>query len=114
MTRAAVSTIDEYIKTFSSEIQIILQKLRKLVKEVEPSAKELISYKMPTFEIANGNRVYFAANKKHVGFYAIYEPTDMEDELKPYRSTKDTLRFLFDEPMPYDLIKKVIKYKFKH
>ena len=61
-------TIDEYIKTFPVDIQGILEKMKQTIREAAPEAIETISYQMPTFKL-NGNLVYFAAFKNHIGFY---------------------------------------------
>jgi uncharacterized protein YdhG (YjbR/CyaY superfamily) len=102
--------IDEYIASFPTEVQIIIKNIRELVKEVAPEAEEMISYNMPTF-VLNKKRFYFAANKKHIGVYAIYQPTSFEDELTDLRSSKDTVQFPLDEPINYELIKKLVKLK---
>jgi uncharacterized protein YdhG (YjbR/CyaY superfamily) len=105
-----VETFAEYLELFPPEVQEILNNIKNLVLEVAPEATEMITYKMPTFEL-NKNRVYFAAFKNHIGFYAIYDNSDMESEFSKYRTTKDTLQFKLNEEIPYDVIKKVIKHK---
>lgn len=107
---ATPKSVEEYVNSFPAETQTVLHEIIKLIREVAPEAQEMISYQMPTFEL-NGNRIYFAANKQHIGFYAIYQPTDFEEELVEYRSTKDTIRIPLDEPLPQDLIRKLIRYK---
>ena len=68
-------TIDEYIAQFSPEVQEKLKEIRKIVKEIAPDAQEKISYQMPAFTL-NGNLVYFAAFKNHIGFYPTPSGTD--------------------------------------
>ncbi len=63
-------TIDEYIKSFPEDIQIILEKVRETIRKAAPDAREAISYQMPAFKL-NGNLVWFAAFKNHIGFYPI-------------------------------------------
>ena len=109
--RKQASTIDEYIATFPKEIQNILQKLRQVIREAAPQAREAISYQIPTFKL-NGNLVHFAAFKDHIGFF----PTSsgvaaFEKELSRYKTSKGTIRFPLDEPIPFDLIRKIVKYR---
>jgi uncharacterized protein YdhG (YjbR/CyaY superfamily) len=85
--------------------------LRDFVKAEVPEATEKISYGMPTFYL-KGNLVHFATFKDHYGFF----PTpsginEFEDELAPYRTGKGTLCFPFNEPIPWDTLKKVIRYR---
>ena len=102
------STIDEYITSFPKEIQEILEKIRKTISEAAPSAKETISYQMPTFKLKK-NLVHFAAFKNHIGFYPT--PTGNEsfkEELSPYVFGKGSIKFPLNKPIPYDLIKKIV------
>lgn len=104
-------TIDEYISTFPKEKQLILEKIRKTIKEEAPNASEKISYGMPTFYL-NGNLVHFAAFKNHIGFFPAPSGINaFEKELKKFRTGKGTLQFKNDEEIPYDLIKKVVKFR---
>lgn len=110
-TKITYGSIDEYISTFTPEIQAILQTLRQVIKESAPDAKEKISYQMPTFEL-HGNLVHFAAFKNHIGFYPTPSGIEMfKEEVKPYHKSKGTLQFPIDQPLPYDLIRKIVKYR---
>jgi len=103
--------IDEYIHGFPPEIQEILQKIRQIVREVAPEAKEVISYQMPTFTLY-GNLVHFAAFSKHIGFYPI--PSGIEafkEELAGYVSGKGSVQFPLDRPIPYDLIRRIVEFR---
>lgn len=104
-------SIDEYISEFSPEVQEILSTLRKVIKESAPDAREKISYQMPAFEL-HGNLVYFAAYKKHIGFY----PTPsgihaFKDELSEYKWAKGSVQFPIEKPLPYELISKIVKFR---
>ena len=108
---AEFTTIDEYIATFPQEIQIILNNIRTIVKELAPEATEKISYQMPTFYL-NGNLVHFAAFKKHIGFYPT--PSGIEafqEELSKYKGAKGSVQFPLDQPIPYELIRKIVLYR---
>jgi len=106
-----IKTIDRYIIQFPNEIQVILQELRAVIKEVAPEAKEKISYKIPTFYL-NGNLVYFAAYKNHIGFYPTPGGIDaFENELSAYKRAKGSVQFPIDKPLPLDLIRKIVLYR---
>ncbi len=103
--------IDEYIAAFPSEIQAILQQIRVIIKQAAPEATETISYQMPTF-VLNGNLVHFAAFKSHIGFYPI--PTGIEafkNELSGYKMGKGSVQFPIDQPMPLELISRIVKFR---
>ncbi|BFT69207.1 iron chaperone [Paenibacillus sp. P36] len=105
------TSIDEYISAFSPEIQEILQKLREVIKESAPDAKEKISYAMPTFE-QHGNLVHFAAFKNHIGFYPAPDGIiQFQDEVAEYHASKGTLQFPLGKPIPYELISRIVKYR---
>jgi uncharacterized protein YdhG (YjbR/CyaY superfamily) len=107
-----VST-DEYIATFPEETQKILIKIRATIKAAAPDAEEKISYQMPTFTL-HGNLVHFAAFKNHIGFYPV--PTGIEEfknELSIYEGGKGSVKFPLDQPIPYDLIGKIVKFRVK-
>lgn len=106
-------TIDEYITNFPADIQEILVKIRNTIKKVAPAAQEAISYQMPTFKL-HGNLVHFAAFKKHIGFYPT--PSAIEafiSELAGYKTSKGAIQFPLDQPIPYGLISKIVKFRVK-
>lgn len=105
--------IDGYIQAFPENIQVILQNLRRVIKDAAPEATEAIAYQMPTFRL-NGNLVHFAAFKDHIGFFPT--PSGIEayqKELEPYRTGKGTIRFPLNQPIPYDLVRKVVLSRVK-
>lgn len=104
-------TIDEYIAGFPEKIQVILQKIRQVIKEAAPEAQEAISYQMPTFKL-EGNLVHFAAYQNHIGFYPV--PSGIEKfkaELSIYKQGKGSVQFPLDQPIPYDLISRIVKFR---
>jgi len=106
-------TIDEYISAFSKTIQDILQELRQAIRESAPNAEESISYQMPTFRF-NGNLVHFAAFKNHIGFYPTPSGIDaFKEELSSYKTSKGAVQFPLNKPIPFDLVKKIVKYRVK-
>jgi uncharacterized protein YdhG (YjbR/CyaY superfamily) len=105
--------IDEYIALFSPEVQIILEKIRRAIRRAAPDAEETISYKMPAFTLG-GVLVYFAAFKKHIGFYPpVRGDAQLKKEAAPYAGEKGSLRFPLDQPIPYGLIERIVKLKVK-
>jgi len=112
--RKQFKTIDEYIEAFPTNVQNILEKMRKTIRKGAPEAIEVISYQMPTFKLNGKNLVHFAAFKNHIGFYPI--PTGIEafkEELSQYKQGKGSVQFPIDKPIPYDLVEKVVKYRVK-
>jgi len=109
--KAGFVSIDEYIAAFPEEIQKILEELRAIIKAAAPEAQEKISYQMPAFAL-KGNLVYFAAYKKHIGFYPTSSGIQaFKNELSPYEGAKGTVRFPIDKPLPLDLIRKIVKFR---
>jgi uncharacterized protein YdhG (YjbR/CyaY superfamily) len=109
--KAGFTSIDEYIETFPPEIQAILQQIRATIKAAAPDATEKISYQMPTFDL-KGNLVHFAAFKNHIGFYPTPSGTEaFKRELARYASGKGSIRFPIDEPMPLDLIDRIVRLR---
>jgi uncharacterized protein YdhG (YjbR/CyaY superfamily) len=106
--------INEYISSFSTEIQTLLELVRETIQTTAPTASEAIKYDMPAF-IQNGkNLVYFAAFKNHIGFYPV--PTgnkDWDDLLSPYKTGKGSIQFPYNKPIPLDLIAKVVQFRLK-
>jgi uncharacterized protein YdhG (YjbR/CyaY superfamily) len=112
-TQTVPQTIDEYIAGFPPDVQDVLQKIRTTIHEAAPEAMEKISYQMPTFYL-KGNLVHFAAFKEHIGFYPV--PTGIEKfkkELSVYKQGKGSVQFPLDQPMPYELITKIVKFRVK-
>lgn len=111
--KSAPQTIDEYIAGFPKDVQVILKRIRSTVRKAAPGATEKISYQMPTFFL-EGNLVHFAAFKTHIGFYPV--PTGIEKfqkELSAYEVGKGSVKFPFDEPIPYELIENIVKFRMK-
>jgi uncharacterized protein YdhG (YjbR/CyaY superfamily) len=111
--RLQPGNIDEYIASFSPDVQSILEKVRSTIREAAPEAEEKISYQIPTFALM-GNLIHFAAFKKHIG---LYPPVEGDEKLKAetsrYKNERGNLRFPLDEPMPYALISRIVKFRVK-
>lgn len=104
-------TIDGYIAGYPADIQQILQQLRQIIREEAPAATEAIKYGIPTF-VLHGNLVHFAAHKQHIGFYPT--PSGLEafqEELAGYAMSTGAVRFPLDEPLPYELIRRMVAFR---
>ena len=106
-------TIDGYIKTFPEDVQSILEKMRQTIRKAAPEAVEAISYQIPTFKL-NGNLVWFAAFKRHIGFYPTASGIRaFRKELSPYKRAKGSVQFPLYKPIPYDLVKRMVMFRVK-
>ena len=107
--QTAPTTIDEYIVLFPPDVRTILEHLRATIHQAAPEAKEKISYGIPTFTL-HGNLIHFAAYKNHIGLYPGATAIErFQDALAPYETSKGTVRFLLDAPLPLELIKRIIE-----
>jgi len=107
-----INSFDEYIEPFPENIQAKLIQMRRIIKEAAPEATETISYRMPTFDLNGKHLVYFAGFKNHIGFYPF--PSGVEafkKETSDYVTSKGTIQFPLDKPLPVDLITKIVHYR---
>src|SRR5947209_14492465 len=105
--------IESYISKFPTAVQVILEKVRETIRHAAPEATETISYMMPAFR-QHGILVYFAAWKKHIGMYPpISGDKALERAIARYAGPKGNLQFPLDEPMPFDLIERIVKLRVK-
>lgn len=103
--------VDAYIAEFPIEVQHILKEIRTIIFEEMPEITEKISYQMPTYWHGK-NLFHFAAFKSHIGFYPTSSGiTSFAEELKPYKHAKGSIRFPLNEPIPYELIRKIVRYR---
>lgn len=107
------ASIDTYIAGFPMETQLILNKIRSTISDAAPQATETINYQIPTFTF-NGNLVHFAAFKNHIGFYPTPSGmTAFAKELSAYKGAKGSVQFPLDQPIPYDLIARIVRFRVK-
>lgn len=107
------NNINEYIAEFSPEVQKLLEQVRATIHKAVPEAQEAISYGMPTFRL-KGNLVHFAAFTSHIGFYALPSGNvAFQKELTLYKTGKGSIQFPLDQPLPLDLITKIVKFRIK-
>jgi uncharacterized protein YdhG (YjbR/CyaY superfamily) len=112
-TKQQTKTIDEYIELFPEKIKIILRKMKGIIKKAAPQATETISYQIPTFKL-HGNLVYFAAFKDHISFFPTSSGVEkFKKELSGFVTSKGTIQFPLDKPIPYGLVRKITQYRVK-
>ena len=103
------TTIDEYISTFPSDTQTILEKVRQAIHKAVPEATEAISYGLPAFNLNSKHLVFFAGWKQYVSLYPLPAgDAAFQQKIAPYKKEKSTLRFPLDKPIPYDLIAEIV------
>ena len=110
--RSTATAIDEYIAQFPPATQALLQEMRALIKTSAPEAAESISYAIPTFDLNSRHLVHFAGYEKHIGFY----PTSsgvaaFADELKSYKRAKGSVQLPLGQPLPTDLIRRIVAFR---
>ena len=111
--RTHFETVDEYLASFPKDIQGLLQQVRQAIREAAPEAKEAISYEIPAFKL-NGNLVWYAAFKDHIGFYPRASGIEaFKEKLSAYEIRKGTVRFPFDKPIPLELIQEIVRFRVK-
>lgn len=109
--RPTASSIDEYIAEFPPGTRRLLEELRALIRSLTPGATEKISYAIPTFYL-NGNLVHFAGFAKHIGLYPGRSGIEaFKEDLKPYKSAKGSVQFPLDQPLPTDLIRRIVEFR---
>ena len=102
-------TIDEYLAPLSGEQRAALEKLRRDIKSAAPKAEECISYKIPTFKLGGRMLVSFAAWAEHCALYPGAFPVEVhKEELRAYDTSKGTIRFHADRPLPAALVRKLV------
>ena len=109
---ATPASIDDYIAGFPEEVQSVLRQVRAIIREEAPDAQETISYQIPTFTLAGRHLVYFAGHSKHVAVYpAPVANPGFAAEMAAYGSGKGTAKFRLDQPLPVDVIRKIVKFR---
>jgi uncharacterized protein YdhG (YjbR/CyaY superfamily) len=104
-----MKTIDQYLAALGDDQRAALEKLRKDIRAAAPAVEECISYQIPAFRLDGRLLVAFGAWAKHCAFYPGSAVGDLKDELKDYDTSKGTIRFRSDEPLPATLVRKLVK-----
>ena len=104
------ATVDDYIASFPAETQIILQGVRSAIKDAVPESGETIRYQMPCATLGVRYLIHYAGWAKHIGLYPVpVAGPDLETEIAPLRSSKDTVKLMYDQPLPRDLIVRIVE-----
>jgi len=107
-----LKSVEEYINTFPKDTQLLLDKIRMIIRVTAPESVETLSYGMPAYKTNGKPLVYFAGFKNHIGLYAL--PTghkQFSDELSIYKHGKGSVQFPLDKPIPFDLIKRIVEFR---
>jgi uncharacterized protein YdhG (YjbR/CyaY superfamily) len=107
----AFSDVDAYLADQSSDVRVVLEKIRRAVKATAPAATEKISYGIPTFDLDRHRLVYYAAFRNHCSFFPASTAVMREfaNELADFEVSKGTIRFTVDHPIPIPLVKRIVK-----
>jgi uncharacterized protein YdhG (YjbR/CyaY superfamily) len=103
------ATVDEYVDSLPEDVRPVMAGIRRSIRAVVPGIAETISYQMPTFVLDGMPLVHVAAWKKHIGLYPL-PPLDgpLAEEIAPYRGAKDAMQLKYAEPIPYELVERVV------
>ena len=105
-------TVEAYINAFPSNVGNTLNRIRSIIKQTAPNAVESISYGMPAYKLNGKPLVYFAGYKNHVGLYATPSGhSQFAAELARYKQGKGSVQFPIDEPLPFDLIERIVQFR---
>jgi uncharacterized protein YdhG (YjbR/CyaY superfamily) len=104
-------TVDDYISTFPPKTRKALNQIRSVIRKAAPTAEEAISYNMPAFKL-DGMLVWCAGYKEHIGLYPRPDVIQVfKKELTSYKLSKGTIQFPLDQPLPVDLISRIVKFR---
>lgn len=110
---ATFRSVDEYVAAQPEAVRAILDRVRRAIRKALPDADETISYDMPTYKRNGETVVHFASWKKHYSLFAATSSivTAFGDELRAYEIEKGTIRFPLAEPVPEDLIERIVAFR---
>jgi uncharacterized protein YdhG (YjbR/CyaY superfamily) len=111
MGRPKPKTIDEYLEPLSEDKRAALQRLRTIIRAAVPGAEECICYSLPAFRLKGKMLAAFGASANHCAYYPMSGATVAahKDELKRFDTSKGTIRFQPDRPLPAALVRKLVK-----
>ena len=104
-------TVDEYIASFAPETQAVLEEVRSTIKTAVPESGETIRYQMPCATLGDGYLIHYAAWSKHIGLYPVpVAGPDLEPEIAPLRAEKDTVKLMYADPVPTDVLARLVQF----
>jgi uncharacterized protein YdhG (YjbR/CyaY superfamily) len=115
MARTDYKSVDEYIASQPEAVQTVLKRVRNVIRKALPGAEEVISYQIPAYKLQGDRVIYFAGWTHH---YSLYPAGDhlvaaFKDDLAPYEVSKGTIRFPLSDPVPVNLIERIVKFRAK-
>jgi uncharacterized protein YdhG (YjbR/CyaY superfamily) len=115
MAKTKFETITDYIASKPRPAQLALKRVRSAIRKAIPKAEEGIAYQIPTYKLDGTNVIYFAGWKEHYSLYPIHESVveAFKEELAGCKASKGSLRFPLSEPVPSDLIERIIRFRLK-
>lgn len=113
MAKQKSAEVTAFIAKYPPAIRKILEAVRKTIRSAAPGAEEVMGYGVPAYKLNKKPLVYFAAFKKHLGFYPAGSSVfkKFKEELGGYEQAKGTIRFLLDKKIPYGIIRKIVKFR---
>jgi uncharacterized protein YdhG (YjbR/CyaY superfamily) len=113
ITKTGFQSVDEYIAAHPESVRRILERVRSTIRRAVPEAREVISYRMPTYTLDGARLLYFAVWKHHNSIYATTEKVvaAFQDQLASYEIDKGTIRFPLSKPVPVKLIGRIAKFR---
>jgi uncharacterized protein YdhG (YjbR/CyaY superfamily) len=105
------ATIDDYLAGVNADQRAALEKLRRMIQTAAPKAEEGISYGLAAFRWKGRPLVAFGAATNHCAFYPMSAAIvgNFQDQLKGFETSKGTIRFSADKPLPAALVRKLVK-----
>jgi len=108
---ARFDTVGEYIASFPAEVQVLLEDVRATIRAAVPGSGETIRYQMPCVVLGDRYLVHYAGWSNHIGLYPVpVADADLEAEIAPLRSDKDTVKLMYDRPLPHDLLSRIAQF----
>ena len=105
------ATVEDYIASFPPETRAILEMVRDAIRSQVPGAEEKVRYDMPAVILSGRYAIHYAAWKKHLGIYPVSTaPEELERQIAPFRSGKDSVNFPYSAPIPYELIERIAAF----
>ncbi len=113
MAKTNYTSVDDYIAAQPETVRPLLNRLRSAIRKAAPDAEESIAYQIPAYKLNRYPVAFFAGFKNHVSLYPVIGAAAKEfaKEIEPYQTSKSTLRFAFNEPIPTKLIAKIVKFR---
>lgn len=109
-----MNEVEKYIEGFSGEVKERLLIVRRIIRETVPAATERICMRMPTYDLGGKWFAHFAGYKNHIGFYPHAQPIEVfKEKLAEYKTSKGTVQFPHNKPLPEELIRDILLYKLK-